>query len=991
MYPQSYYPQAPTVTITNPNPSFSLFSVSNQGSTFSLFQDTNQSSSSSNQNAEPSNLTKIWDKTLNDYMGTPYEPRANAFRRNSEDISSRLTARFDRSWDKDAGASSRLPYNIFADRRKDAPLKTRNLNKSGTALEMIFSRRNDSLIGGKKEKDYYDEDTELARRPKHYENLAHFAGSNNHTTYNHNASRSSRIRSNSPSMLRGRGSSQDRFQEDVTRVNVLILAGGKERRVTISINRMEKIKWLKFLALKEIGCNDIEGVMKTAFMNFNSRVLKNEDIINVCGIRSEDVVTLVAEEPTLHTPTEPVLSDNFSDISYIKPKSQDHSRPSSVERASSPRKLAHPSLLPILTKPGYTTRPSLDTLRTFTENELKQVDGFVIENENGRIEFEGRTDVTEVNLDELVEIYPKLAEVYPEKLYPTEESKPRVGNKLNKPSYVILYNCFFGAKHKNEFEIQDIMRKRAAKTGAELISYDSQSGTYIIKVPHFTRYEFQDSGDEDEEEEEKTASFQPGAERYTSLTARRAVEHYGAPPTDAITAGQDAYGEQIKKIHSNLPVDEQQAVDPRLSDSIFRSSGRLGEIDSFGNQDIIEERDEAMESENNQNTQSRYPSAYDENTVTDQFKVDFRKRHQNAADGSEDSRRPRRDVRETPQYEDEEEDRFVGNNRLSQHAVGRRDQLQEEEEERYSKDEMQEEDEQEAPGDSREKNTQVLLREADDFLKWLGSKSSEDEEVTQRRAWFKPPPGGLHSSVELETSVVKLDKKLFQVASQTRSFLGASQPAPDREFYLHRSFRVGWSRDGLVKPVKRGRAHCLDINKIILHKDLYEQSSEARKPYREYKKHLKNLSSRTYEPLLKELVNASYSIDFASKGLESMSLKENNAAIRPTFGLEFPRRGLFLKALANFAEHLSNRKYSTEELVFLQEDTELFALVNILFGNPEFDLESFVQKASTMDDMQRLLIIREIDGFASSNTFYSDYSRKVALSRWLELRATGVR
>ena len=44
------------------------------------------------------------------------------------------------------------------------------------------------------------------------------------------------------------------------------------------------------------------------------------------------------------------------------------------------------------------------------------------------------------------------------------------------------------------------MKKRAQKSGAELISYDCEKGTYVIRVPHFTRYGFEESEDEDEEE-----------------------------------------------------------------------------------------------------------------------------------------------------------------------------------------------------------------------------------------------------------------------------------------------------------------------------------------------------------------------------------------------------------------------------------------------------------------------------------------------------------
>ena len=241
----------------------------------------------------------------------------------------------------------------------------------------------------------------------------------------------------------------------------------KEQETIVPINRTYKIEWLKRLSLKEFDFGHIEHTIKSVSAYFNSLLLKDDDVIEDCGISSKDVVTLVIENHTSGSPNEhPVtLHDHLSDISYAKTnKSHDHSRHNSADCSSSPRKAADPSLVPKLTNPGYSTRPSMDELRRYTENELRQVDGFTVENKYGRIEFEGRTDVLGVNLDELVEINPKLAEVYPERLFPTEESKPIVGQKLNKPAHVILYDCYFGSKNKSDEEVQMLMKKRAEKT-----------------------------------------------------------------------------------------------------------------------------------------------------------------------------------------------------------------------------------------------------------------------------------------------------------------------------------------------------------------------------------------------------------------------------------------------------------------------------------------------------------------------------------------------
>ena len=57
--------------------------------------------------------------------------------------------------------------------------------------------------------------------------------------------------------------------------------------------------------------------------------------------------------------------------------------------------------LPILTKPGYFTLPKFSELH---KENLEKIEGFTIYNNLGMIEFEGMSDVTNQNLDEIIDI-----------------------------------------------------------------------------------------------------------------------------------------------------------------------------------------------------------------------------------------------------------------------------------------------------------------------------------------------------------------------------------------------------------------------------------------------------------------------------------------------------------------------------------------------------------------------------------------------------------
>lgn len=91
--------------------------------------------------------------------------------------------------------------------------------------------------------------------------------------------------------------------------------------------------------------------------------------------------------------------------------------------------------LPILNRNDLKIEPTIAKLYWMKRVELQNVRGLKFYNENGSIEYPEPTDLINVNIDKLVFILPKQAEVYPD-----DKDKPEVGQKLNKWAIITLKN-----------------------------------------------------------------------------------------------------------------------------------------------------------------------------------------------------------------------------------------------------------------------------------------------------------------------------------------------------------------------------------------------------------------------------------------------------------------------------------------------------------------------------------------------------------------------
>ena len=146
-------------------------------------------------------------------------------------------------------------------------------------------------------------------------------------------------------------------------------------------------------------------------------------------------------------------------------------------------------------------RPSMVDLANMTVEQLKNVSDLKIWNEFGSVSFIDKTDVTGVDLSDIITIKKSELEVYDDERH-TGLNKPPVGQKLNKPAIITLYQLF-PKVGRTAAQKEASLRNKLARDpdGAQHLSYDGQTGVWEFKVLHFTKWGADASDDEDEQVE----------------------------------------------------------------------------------------------------------------------------------------------------------------------------------------------------------------------------------------------------------------------------------------------------------------------------------------------------------------------------------------------------------------------------------------------------------------------------------------------------------
>jgi hypothetical protein len=142
-----------------------------------------------------------------------------------------------------------------------------------------------------------------------------------------------------------------------------------------------------------------------------------------------------------------------------------------------------------------------------TLEEIENVEEFSIENEFGKIQWPGKTNLVGLNLDLLVSISQNVVEVYPDDMFSSEEKKPMKGKGLNKKAVITFYNI----EQSDDIEdFEEHLKKIAEEQNCNHIKYDEKEAKWTFEVDHFSLYRFFDENEENlYHEKESEDSFLP--------------------------------------------------------------------------------------------------------------------------------------------------------------------------------------------------------------------------------------------------------------------------------------------------------------------------------------------------------------------------------------------------------------------------------------------------------------------------------------------------
>lgn len=187
------------------------------------------------------------------------------------------------------------------------------------------------------------------------------------------------------------------------------------------------------------------------------------------------------------------------------------------EKVSSCLNHVHPTQI-ILTDPSYYTIPSLNDMIPLINNRHCLVKDFTIGRHGyGKVTFPGLTDVFGLNLDEIVFFGKKEINVYPD-----DNKKPPIGEGLNRKANVILENVWPSDKTDHSLikdpdriirmGYREKIERCTTQLGATFIDYKPETGSWIFEVDHFSKYGLEDSDEEmdtSKQPEKKSGGIEP--------------------------------------------------------------------------------------------------------------------------------------------------------------------------------------------------------------------------------------------------------------------------------------------------------------------------------------------------------------------------------------------------------------------------------------------------------------------------------------------------
>ncbi|XP_048003083.1 nuclear pore complex protein Nup98-Nup96 [Leguminivora glycinivorella] len=158
-----------------------------------------------------------------------------------------------------------------------------------------------------------------------------------------------------------------------------------------------------------------------------------------------------------------------------------------------------------LTRPGYYTIPSLEEMIAYMRPDGScVVPHLTIGRKNyGNVFYDCEVDVANLDLDALVHFLNKEVIVYPE-----DSDKPPVGQGLNRRAVVTLDRIWPRDKTEKTpitdperlltMDYEGKLRRVCDKHDTKFIEYRPQTGSWVFRVEHFSKYGLTDSDEEDD-------------------------------------------------------------------------------------------------------------------------------------------------------------------------------------------------------------------------------------------------------------------------------------------------------------------------------------------------------------------------------------------------------------------------------------------------------------------------------------------------------------
>ncbi|XP_038105897.1 nuclear pore complex protein Nup98-Nup96 [Culex quinquefasciatus] len=164
----------------------------------------------------------------------------------------------------------------------------------------------------------------------------------------------------------------------------------------------------------------------------------------------------------------------------------------------------HPTGI-VLRRAGYYTIPSLDEILQLMDEEGRcVVANFTIGRRGyGNVYFNEPIDVAGLNLDEIVHFRHKEVIIYPD-----DENKPPVGQGLNRKAQITLDQVWPHDKALHEpikdaqrlalMDYEGKLRRVCDKHDTRFLEYRPDTGSWVFKVEHFSKYGLSDSDDDED-------------------------------------------------------------------------------------------------------------------------------------------------------------------------------------------------------------------------------------------------------------------------------------------------------------------------------------------------------------------------------------------------------------------------------------------------------------------------------------------------------------